>query len=96
MNKKRLNKKCFKDKNVTPLRSKGNKLYTFTSLRLNVHKVQILQSNNVIQIKREKKVFFHFYFYFSDFPTNVSIQIVIKNIHSLDEINMVSLLVETE
>lgn len=28
VNKKRLNKKCFKDKNVTPLRSKGNKLYT--------------------------------------------------------------------
>lgn len=34
--------------------------------------------------------------YEDDFPTNVSIQIVIKNIHSLDEINMVSLLVETE
>lgn len=34
-----------------------------------------------------------FLFCFEAFPTNVSIQMVIKNIHSLDEINMVCILI---
>lgn len=43
-----------------------------------------------------KKNIISLLFLLSDFPTNVSIQIVIKNIHSLNEINMVSILIETK
>lgn len=47
----------------------------------------------MIRIQNKKKLFP--FSYFLDFPTNVSIQIVIKNIHSLNEINMVSILIES-